>query len=190
MTNKDENWIKLLETNQITEAYPKGNIEQILKLSVQMVKTGTVTPKELGILGYGTNYPKSDFYFSSTPKKSQPKSSFSFNTLEYITTIVINLETKKIYSVYINRMPTTGVHMDTDLDKGLLNINELIFVKNIFYDSYYIAQQYHFKDNPNIIVEFRRDYNNEEKELFEYYKKNIDELQSFSEIYFEHKMRQ
>ncbi len=192
MTNQNNNWIELLTTGNLKETHSVGTIEQILQLSIEMIKTGTVNPEKLGLLGS---------YYPYVSKSMQPIRTFSFGTPKYVTTLAINLETQKISNISIVGVPTVGTEIGITFCKELLDMGKLRFIKNdfvadkiengkTFYYSYWITQQYYLKDNANIIIEFRQYYDNEEKDLFEYYRANIDELQSFAEIYFEHKMRQ
>ncbi len=181
MSNKDRNnWFKLLSKDEnllqwnSTGSY-KRNLEKILDLSIKMMKSGMTTLEELSTMGD---------YFPFYPK-SGPPSDFNFHTQYIHTTVTVNLKTEKIQRV--------SILSQNDIDINNINIEDITFVKNEFlvhegnnlgtiYHSYHIKQKYHLKNNPDIIIEFWKDYDNDEKESFEYFKGHLDELHLFSDV--------
>ncbi len=167
----------LLQGDHLTGSH-EGNLEEILQLSIQMFKTGTTTLEELKRLGQ-----LEELYW---PKETALPDVFRFNTQQGIKTMIrVNLETKKIR--YIRIAPKSSI------DKNKLNIDNVAFIKNEFlvYEennlgenvySYHIKQKYYLKNNPDIVIEFWKDYDNDEKESFEYFKGHLDELHLFSDV--------
>ncbi len=157
----------------------EGNLEEILQLSIQMIKTGTTTFEELKRLG--------ELEELHMPKETALPDEFSFKTKQpaYYATITVDLGTKNIKSVWLSK--------DSDIDRNMLNLDNTIFIKNEFliykeedargiYYEYRITQKYHLRDNSNIIIKFLKDYNSDEKETFEYFQANPDKLHLFSDV--------